>query len=45
MQGDIDFKDKTAVEAAGQKVFEFVEWNCKAGREEKSFTKDIETYR
>ena len=43
VQGDIDFKDKTAVEAADRKRFEFVNGIVKiirkAGREEKSFYK------
>ena len=40
MQGDIDFKDKTAVEAADRKRFEFVNGIVKQVEKRKVFTKD-----
>ena len=40
VQGDIDFKDKTAVEAADRKRFEFVNGIVKQVEKRKVFTKD-----
>lgn len=40
VQGDIDFKDKTAVEAADRKRFEFVNGIVKQVEKRKAFTKD-----